>query len=144
MTAHTSPHLREKVPLSEFTTLGVGGPAKYFCTVASELELEQALDTARARQIPILILGGGSNLVIADKGFDGLVVHIALRGLDSEEDGDDVILRCESRRRVGPVGCEQRGKGPCRDREPERNSWICGRHSNSERWGIWSGSREYD
>jgi len=111
MTDHTSPHLREKVPLSEFTTLGVGGPAKYFCTVTSELELEQALDIARARQISILILGGGSNLVIADKGFDGLVIHIALSGLDFDADGDDVIVRAKAGEEWDRVVARSAAKG---------------------------------
>jgi UDP-N-acetylmuramate dehydrogenase len=79
--------LRENVPLAPYTTLGIGGPARWFAEAASEDEIGEAADWARTRAVRLFLLGGGSNLVVADAGFDGLVLHIGLRGIDIAEDG---------------------------------------------------------
>jgi UDP-N-acetylmuramate dehydrogenase len=76
---------RENVRLAEHCTLGVGGPARYFVEAHDEAAVLEALDWAHARRLPMRVLGGGSNLVIADEGVDGLVVKIALRGVDTRE-----------------------------------------------------------
>ncbi len=76
---------RENVRLAEHCTLGVGGPARYFVEAGSEAAVFAALDWARGRRLPIRVLGGGSNLVVADDGIDGVVVKIALRGIDTRE-----------------------------------------------------------
>jgi UDP-N-acetylmuramate dehydrogenase len=65
---------RENVHLAEHCTLGVGGPARFFVEARDEAAVLEALDWARARRLPIRVLGGGSNLVVADEGVDGLVV----------------------------------------------------------------------
>jgi UDP-N-acetylmuramate dehydrogenase len=78
--------LQEQVPLAPRTTLGVGGPARWFAEVESENALLEAVRFVRERGLPLFVLGGGSNLVVADEGFPGLVVHIALLGMD--ENGD--------------------------------------------------------
>ena len=75
----------ENVRLAEHCTLGVGGPARYFVETRDEAAVLEAVDWARARRLPIRVLGGGSNLVIADEGIDGLVVKLALRGIDTRE-----------------------------------------------------------
>jgi UDP-N-acetylmuramate dehydrogenase len=75
----------ENVRLAQYSTLGVGGPARYFVEAHDEAAVLEALDWARGRRLPIRVLGGGSNLVVADEGIDGLVVKIALRGLDTRE-----------------------------------------------------------
>jgi UDP-N-acetylmuramate dehydrogenase len=67
--------------LADYTTLGLGGPAKAFVTAASESELIQALRAADTAGEPVLVIGGGSNLVIADAGFPGTVVHVNSRGI---------------------------------------------------------------
>jgi UDP-N-acetylmuramate dehydrogenase len=67
--------------LAHYTTLGLGGPAKNFVTAASEPELIQAVRTADAAGEPMLLIGGGSNLVLADEGFPGTVVHVNTRGI---------------------------------------------------------------
>ena len=74
---------REGVALAPWTTLGVGGPARFFVEPASEGELGEALAWALARDLPTLILGGGSNLLVADRGFDGLVIRPRLEGIES-------------------------------------------------------------
>ena len=76
--------IRENVPLAPLTTLGVGGPARYFVEAANLTQLTGALREAQKRGIPAFILGGGSNLLVADAGFDGMIVKIAL-GVDKFE-----------------------------------------------------------
>jgi UDP-N-acetylmuramate dehydrogenase len=74
--------IRERVPLAPLSTLGVGGPARFFACVADERALADAIDWAASRRVALFVLGGGSNLVIADEGWDGLVVQMAIRGID--------------------------------------------------------------
>lgn len=64
------------VPLAPLTTLGVGGPARYYAAPADAAGLAEALAWARAAQVPVVLLGGGSNVVVADAGVDGLVVRL--------------------------------------------------------------------
>src|SRR6202021_1476662 len=86
-------HLVENKPLASFTTLGVGGPARYFLEAHSEAEILESTAWAQHGRIPIFVLGGGSNLVVSDKGFDGLVLHIALSGIEIiEADSADQVL----------------------------------------------------
>ncbi len=61
--------------LAPYTTLGVGGPARWFARVTQPTELLEALPFARARRLPVFVMGGGSNLLVSDGGFPGLVVH---------------------------------------------------------------------
>src|SRR5271165_1982001 len=70
--------IREHVPLAPLTTLGVGGPARYFVEAGSEAEVLEAVQFARSRELPLFVLGGGSNLVVADAGFSGLVLKIGI------------------------------------------------------------------
>jgi UDP-N-acetylmuramate dehydrogenase len=79
--------LEENKPLAPLTTLGVGGPARYFLEARSEEEILEGSAWAQERGIPLFMLGGGSNLVIADKGFDGLALRIALRGITAFQKG---------------------------------------------------------
>jgi UDP-N-acetylmuramate dehydrogenase len=73
--------LEENKPLAPFTTLGIGGPARWFVEVRSEDTIAEAAAWARDRGVKLFVLGGGSNLVVSDAGFDGLAVHIALCGI---------------------------------------------------------------
>jgi len=73
--------IRENVPLASLTTLGVGGPARYFVEATTEAEVIETVEFARARRLPLFVLGGGSNLVVADAGFDGLVLKIGIAGV---------------------------------------------------------------
>lgn len=74
---------RERVALAPFCTLGVGGPAEFFVEAREEADVLDALDWAGARRRPLRFLGGGSNLVVGDEGVDGLVVRVALRGIQT-------------------------------------------------------------
>jgi len=71
--------IQEHVLLAPFTTLRIGGPARFFCEVTTEAELIEAINFARQNSLKIFVLGGGSNLLVGDSGFDGLVLHISIR-----------------------------------------------------------------
>jgi UDP-N-acetylmuramate dehydrogenase len=72
--------IQEQVPLAPYTTFRIGGPAQYFCEVTSQDELFEAVTFARERNLPLFVLGGGSNLLVGDSGFDGLVLHVKIEG----------------------------------------------------------------
>jgi len=80
--------MRVGVPLAGYTTLRLGGPAARLISVPTTTELVDAVRTADAAGEPVLVLGGGSNLVIADAGFDGTVVRIATGGYRRDEVDD--------------------------------------------------------
>ncbi len=69
------------VPLAPLTTLELGGPARFFVEAFDTTTLIAGLRWARARGLPSFVLGGGSNLVVADAGYDGLVIRVRARGL---------------------------------------------------------------
>ncbi len=76
--------LQQNVPLAPFTTLGIGGPARWFATARSEDDVREAVRIARDDlHAPLFILGGGSNLLVSDAGFPGLVLRIAIEGIDA-------------------------------------------------------------
>jgi UDP-N-acetylmuramate dehydrogenase len=79
---------RDQVPLSELTTLRVGGPARRLITAASVEEVVEVVGGADAVGEPLLIIAGGSNLLIGDQGFDGTVLQLALEGIAIGETGD--------------------------------------------------------
>lgn len=78
--------LCEKVALAAYTTFAVGGPARWFVEATDEATVADAIRWARERGVPWFVLGGGSNVLVADEGFPGLVVHVALQGV--EQDGE--------------------------------------------------------
>ena len=85
--------LEQNIPLAPLSTIGLGGPARYFLRAGSVDDIRAAVRWSRAQAIPLFILGGGSNLLIADEGFDGLVLQIDLRGILVEQDHGDVSVR---------------------------------------------------
>jgi UDP-N-acetylmuramate dehydrogenase len=76
--------IEENKPLAPFTTLGIGGPARWFIEATREDEIAAAAVWARERGIPLFVVGGGSNLVVSDGGFNGLVLRVGLRGISSD------------------------------------------------------------
>jgi UDP-N-acetylmuramate dehydrogenase len=82
-----------QVELASRSTLGVGGRAAHFARVTSEAELGAALAWANARALDVRVLGGGSNIVVADAGFDGLVIEMAMRGVAITDAGAAVDVR---------------------------------------------------
>lgn len=70
-------NIRESVSLKGFSTYGIGGPARYFCEVEGDDDLRKAVRFAKEKNIPLFFLmGGGSNLIIADEGINGLVIKL--------------------------------------------------------------------
>jgi UDP-N-acetylmuramate dehydrogenase len=84
---------KESVLLAPYTTLGIGGPARFFCEARSEEQIAEAAQFARERSLPLFVLGGGSNLLVSDAGFDGVVMHVAVSIPKREiTEGDTVLL----------------------------------------------------
>ena len=83
--------LEENKLLAPFTTFGIGGPARWFVVARTEDEIVEATEWARDREVPLFVLGGGSNLLVSDAGFDGLVLQVGLRGLSVIEESEQRI-----------------------------------------------------
>lgn len=108
------PAILEHVPLAPLTTFELGGPARTFCRAASVEDARGALHCARSRSLPVFVLGGGSNLVVGDDGFPGLVLQLATRGMEFSQDGllcaqagepwDDVVAAAVARD-LGGIEC---------------------------------------
>ena len=79
-------NIQENVPLAPFTTIGIGGPARYFAKASTVDEIREAVSWASSHSQPLFILGGGSNLLISDDGYKGLVLQIDLRGVVVESE----------------------------------------------------------
>ena len=85
--------IQENVTLAPFTTFGIGGPARWFVEAATEAEIADAVRWARERSLPLFVLGSGSNLLISDSGFEGLVLHVSVKGIEIEEAGSSRLYR---------------------------------------------------
>jgi len=74
--------LKENVPLAPLTTMGVGGPARFFVEAMTADEVREALAYAKSHKLAVFVLGGGSNLIVADAGWPGLVLRVAIAGIN--------------------------------------------------------------
>ena len=68
------PGVKEQIPLKEYTTFKIGGPARYFYTAIITDDLVRAVTTAKETNTPYYLLGSGANILVSDQGFDGLVI----------------------------------------------------------------------
>jgi UDP-N-acetylmuramate dehydrogenase len=107
--------IRENVRLAPYTTLRIGGIARYFADIDREDQLSEALNFAQARALPVFVLGGGSNVLISDLGFPGLVIHLVNKGVTfhkpkkgavlvtavAGEDWDSLVQQCVARDLAG-------------------------------------------
>lgn len=87
--------IRENVSLKGFTTFKIGGAARYFSVATESADIPDAVAFARKNKIPFVVLGGGSNVLISDEGFPGLVIKMDILGIDFEEgrgSGVEVIV----------------------------------------------------
>ena len=73
--------ITENISLAPYTTFKIGGEARYFCSVTNEDELLEAIRFAKDKNLPVFTLGGGSNVLIDDKGFTGLVILMKIEGV---------------------------------------------------------------
>lgn len=88
--------LAERVRLAPYTTLRLGGRAGRFVEAGTAEDVVAAVAAADRAGDAALVLGGGSNLVVPDAGFDGVVVRVATRGVEVRDDGDRVVLRAQA------------------------------------------------
>lgn len=95
-TESTGLHIDSNVVLAPRTTLKVGGPARFFVNVRSEAELAEAFAWAQANTAPVWVLGGGSNVVVPDRGLDGLVVAVDLTGIRCEEGAGKCLVSAQA------------------------------------------------
>lgn len=89
-------HIQQSVSLHNLTTLQVGGTAKYFTEVQTEDEVREAVAFAKQQQLPIKVLGGGSNVLVADGAIDGLVVHMCITGLSHTQENDQILYKVKA------------------------------------------------
>jgi UDP-N-acetylmuramate dehydrogenase len=83
--------------LKPHTTFKIGGPAKYFARVETPDELREALAFRKAHNLNFFVLGGGSNILVSDRGFDGLIIHPVNKGITAiEEDAREIALRIQA------------------------------------------------
>jgi UDP-N-acetylmuramate dehydrogenase len=82
----------EQVSLAPYTTFHIGGPARWFAEAGSEDDIVAGVAFATEHRLPLFVLGGGSNLLVSDAGFPGLVLRIALSGVASRSEGSRLIL----------------------------------------------------
>jgi UDP-N-acetylmuramate dehydrogenase len=83
----------ENVSLAPLTTIGIGGAARFFFRATNVDDVRAALARAREENLRVFILGGGSNLLISDDGFDGLVIQLDLRGITVESEDEFVMVK---------------------------------------------------
>ena len=81
------------VPLAQLTTLRLGGPARRLIEAESEPEIVDAVQAAAAEGEPLLVMGAGSNLLVADEGFGGTVLRVANRGVSADTDDGHVVIQ---------------------------------------------------
>ena len=74
--------LQENVSLAPLTTIGVGGPARFFVDALSSAEIQEATQYAKSKNLPLFVLGGGSNLIVSDAGWPGLVLKVSIPGIN--------------------------------------------------------------
>ena len=84
------------VPLAPLTTFGLGGAARFFAEITDAADLAPALRWAKEQNLQVFILGSGSNLVVADEGFAGLVLHMRTRGLRWTDMGGEVSVEAQA------------------------------------------------
>ena len=89
--------IEENILLAPYTTFKIGGPARWFCVVENQFDALEAFEFAKNKQLKTFVLGGGSNILVSDEGFDGLVIKVVNKGIEVlSENADDVLLKVAS------------------------------------------------
>lgn len=86
----------EQVSLADHSTMGLGGAAAFLCSITSREELSEAVQWAQSKQLPCIMIGGGSNIVWSDEGFPGLVMINKILGYEVQEDESGAIIKVAS------------------------------------------------
>jgi len=90
------PGVQKNIPLSRFTTFRIGGKARYFFDAKTKEDIIKALKAAKELGLPFFILGAGSNVLVSDKGFDGLVIKIRNSKLEIKNFDDEFNFICDA------------------------------------------------
>jgi UDP-N-acetylmuramate dehydrogenase len=86
--------IRTNIPLSTYTTMKLGGPARFFVDIHDKNELPGLFSRAKEQSLPVNVLGGGSNLIVKDEGFAGIIAHIKIPGFEvTTEDTSSKTIR---------------------------------------------------
>lgn len=85
--------LKENIPLKDLTTFKVGGRARYLAEVENEDELVEAINFARQKNLPIFVLGGGSDILVSDDDFDGVVIRFIGKKIEFDEKNGHVLVK---------------------------------------------------
>ena len=97
LTSLSRSHLMENEPMEKHTTFKIGGPARWFLDAGCEEDVERALSIAKAHGIPAIVIGRGSNLLVADRGLDALVIEIGDGMSQIHVDGCSVTAQAGAR-----------------------------------------------
>lgn len=89
-------NLQENILLANHTTFRIGGPAKYFVAVKSQKEFLAVIRAAKESGAPFYILGGGSNTLAADEGFEGLIIRCQIPNFQCQIDGEKMKIACDA------------------------------------------------
>jgi len=97
------PRLEKNIILKNYSTFRIGGPAKYFLRTSNKKELKKIIERVKKENIPFLVIGGGSNILFSDNGFDGLIIVYRAENLSKEnfniekkEIGENVIVKVDT------------------------------------------------
>lgn len=92
--------IKENILLAPYTTFKIGGPAKFFCVVNDQFDALEAFEFAKNKQLKTFVLGGGSNILVSDEGFNGLVIKVVNKGIEvinnNDNNNDQVLLKVAS------------------------------------------------
>jgi UDP-N-acetylmuramate dehydrogenase len=89
--------IKENEQLALYTTFKIGGPARWFCVVENQFDALEAFEFANGKNLKTFVLGGGSNILVSDQGFNGLVLKVVNKGIEVlSESANDVLLKVAS------------------------------------------------
>jgi len=108
---HFEEMLREDVALAPMTTIGIGGRARHFAEITTTEALAAGAQWARARGEALFVIGGGSNIIVSDRGFDGLVLRLSIRGVEHSVNAGGVVISAGAGEEWEPLveNCVKRG-----------------------------------
>lgn len=104
-------NVQEHEPLARYVAWRIGGPARYFATARTAHEMQEFLAWGKEQQLPILVLGGGTNILIRDGGFPGLVIRNRASTTQVEQHGDEVVLHTDSGAPMAGTARRMAGQG---------------------------------
>lgn len=84
--------IKQNEPMKEHTSLKVGGPAEFFVNINSVEELKTLLKYCKTNNIPLTVIGNGSNLLVLDKGIKGIVIKLELNQIQIENNGEEKVI----------------------------------------------------